>query len=196
MMMPRRRRNTAAQLILLCLLQHTACEAYTPSSSRRQFFIETASAIAVVSTVPPPAQAETSVYNRVQLGHARVRYLLDHWDDVTAVCGTTIMSDTERKQIVRTENGNFCTKTPLKVQDYMGYKSTTDPLYRIDKLLIQDSVTNKLDSDDFVEYLEAVEAFKETADQTAMLAYTSSWGEANPYVCTLFSLLDCSQYSA
>jgi hypothetical protein len=31
-------------------------------------------------------------------------------------------------------------------------------------------------------YLDAVERYRETADATALLAYTSSWGESNPYV--------------
>ena len=71
-----------------------------------------------------------------------------------------------------------CEKTPLKVQDYMGYKSTDDPLYRVDKLMVRAS--SLVDSDDFVDYLEAVEKYKDKADSCSMMAYTSSWGEANP----------------
>jgi hypothetical protein len=181
----------------------------TTTTHRRTLLIGTAISLFVPLVVVPSPNALAAnsnnnnsnnnndiVYERVRLGHARVRYLLDHWDDITSVCGTTIRSDLERKQIIRTENGNACTKTPLRVQEYMGYKSITDPIYRIDKVLVQESFiansavannnNNNNNSDDsatiFLDYLEAVESYKEMADQTAMLAYTSSWGEANPYV--------------
>lgn len=39
-------------------------------------------------------------------------------------------------------------------------------------------------------YLEAVEKYREKADNTSMMAYTSSWGEANPNV----SDIDIKQY--
>jgi len=37
-----------------------------------------------------------------------------------------------------------------------------------------------VDPDQFEEYLDTVERYREKADQGAMMAYTSSWGEANP----------------
>ena len=136
---------------------------------------------------PNPALATTlptaDELARLPLGHARVRYLLDHWDDITSVCGTAVMSDVERRQVIRTEGGaggDLCTKTPLRVQEFMGYKSITDPLYKIDKLLIRAGPL--VDPVDFEDYLDAVERYRTTADATALLAYTSSWGEANPYV--------------
>lgn len=135
----------------------------------------TAAAAAAVSSVPSIADLE-----RIRKGHARIAYLLEHWDDVTQVCGTTIRSDTERKQVVRTEGGGGttgCEKTPLNVQQYMGYKSTEDPLYRVDKLLVK---AVSLVEDEPEAYLEAVEKYKEKADYVALMAYTSSWGEANP----------------
>lgn len=89
------------------------------------------------------------------------------------------MSDTERKQIVRTEGGTQCTKTPLRVQEFMGYKDVNDPLYRIEKFLIT-AGSDRVDDRDMEAYMDAVERYKEKADQTALLAYTSSWGEANP----------------
>jgi hypothetical protein len=58
----------------------------------------------------------------------------------------------------------------------MGYKSTEDPLYRVEKLLVRAAPL----VEDQESYLTVVEAYKEKADNTAMMAYTSSWGEANP----------------
>jgi len=126
----------------------------------------------------PPSQQELE---KLQKGHARVKYLLDHWDEVTQVCGTAIMSDAERKQVVRTEGGGGttgCSKTPLRVQEFMGFKSTEDPLYKADKLMVR--AAPLVDPDDIENYLDAVEKYKEKADNTALMAYTSSWGEANP----------------
>jgi hypothetical protein len=125
-------------------------------------------------SVPSPTELE-----RIRKGHARVKYLLDHWDDVTQVCGTVVRSDLEKKQIVRTEGGGGtegCEKKPLEVQQYLGYKSTEDPLYRVEKLLVRAAPL----VDDQESYLGVVEAYKEKADNVSMMAYTSSWGEANP----------------
>lgn len=136
-----------------------------------------ASPLPAFAAAPPTPQE----LEKLQKGHARVRYLLDHWNEVTEVCGTTIMSDTERKQVVRTEGGGGttgCVKTPLRVQEFMGFKSTEDPLYKADKLMVR--ATPLVDPDNLDGYLDAVEKYKEKADNTALMAYTSSWGEANP----------------
>jgi hypothetical protein len=127
------------------------------------------------SGIPTPAEVE-----KLRRGHARVLFLLANWDTETQVCGKLIMSDTERKQVVRTEGGGSggCEKTPLNVQNYLGYKSTEDPLYRADKLMVR--AAPLVDPDDFENYLDVVEKYKDKADNVAMMAYTSSWGEANP----------------
>jgi hypothetical protein len=141
--------------------------------------------IASITSLPSPAQAAslptTDELEKLRLGHARVQYLLDHWDEVTRICGTTIMSDTERKQVIRTEGGggtDSCTKNPLRVQEFMGYKSINDPLYKADKLMVRASPL--VDPDQFENYVDVVERYREKADSTSLLAYTSSWGEANP----------------
>eukprot|EP00977_Amphora_coffeiformis_P001048 scaffold220_cov169-Amphora_coffeaeformis.AAC.28 len=128
------------------------------------------------AATPSPQELE-----RLQKGHARVQYLLEHWDEVTKVCGRTIMTDTERKQVLRTNGGggtDACTRNPLAVQDYLGYKSTADPLFKVDKLMVKAA---PLAGDQMEEYLDVVEEYRENADATAVLAYTSSWaGEENP----------------
>ena len=128
------------------------------------------------AATPSPKELE-----RLQKGHARVQYLLEHWDEVTKVCGRTIMTDNERKQVLRTNGGggtDACTRNPLAVQDYLGYKSTADPLFKADKLMIKAA---PLAGDKMEEYLDVVEEYRENADATAVLAYTSSWaGEENP----------------
>jgi hypothetical protein len=60
-----------------------------------------------------------------------------------------------------------------------GYvKSTEDPLFKADKLMVR--AAPLVDPDDFEAYLDVVEKYREKADNGAMMAYTSSWGEANP----------------
>lgn len=114
---------------------------------------------------------------RLRKGHARVQYMLQNWGEITQICKNN--SDQAMKQVVRTDGGDKCEKTPLNVQIYMGYKSTEDPLYKADKLMIRAVPLVKAEFDE-ADYLEAVENFREKADNTAMMAYTSSWGEANP----------------
>jgi hypothetical protein len=60
----------------------------------------------------------------------------------------------------------------------LGYKSTEDPLFKAEKLMVR--AASLVDPDDFENYLEVVEKYKDKADNTALMAYTASWGEANP----------------
>eukprot|EP00560_Eucampia_antarctica_P009732 CAMPEP_0197830890 /NCGR_PEP_ID=MMETSP1437-20131217/7503_1 /TAXON_ID=49252 ORGANISM="Eucampia antarctica, Strain CCMP1452" /NCGR_SAMPLE_ID=MMETSP1437 /ASSEMBLY_ACC=CAM_ASM_001096 /LENGTH=187 /DNA_ID=CAMNT_0043433571 /DNA_START=268 /DNA_END=831 /DNA_ORIENTATION=+ len=117
---------------------------------------------------------------KLQLGHARVQYLLQNWDSITSTCGSKIMSDNERKQVIRTEGGGggICDKSPLRVQEFLGYKSTEDPLYRAEKLMVR--AAQLVDPDSMEDYLDAVESYRDKADNSALMAFTSSWGEANP----------------
>lgn len=126
------------------------------------------------ASVPSPKELE-----KLQLGHARVQYLLKNWDSITESCNNKAMSSVEAKQVVRTENGGggFCDKTPLRVQEYLGYSSTLDPLYKVDKLMLRAAPLVEDDQEGFV---EIIETYREKADMTNLMAYTSSWGEANP----------------
>jgi hypothetical protein len=51
-------------------------------------------------------------------------------------------------------------------------------LFKAEKLMVR--AAQLVDPDDFENYLEVVEKYKDKADNTALMAYTSSWGEANP----------------
>ena len=173
------------------LLSQTEC--LVPQSRRAllrnvgtAFVAANAGTAGIWGVVPAASAASSSVptrqeLERLQKGHARVQYLLDNWDDVTKVCGKTVMTDNERKQVLRTNGGggtDACIRTPLAVQEYLGYKSTTDPLFKVEKLMLKAA---PLAGDNYEEYLDVVERFRENADATAVLAYTSSWaGEENP----------------
>lgn len=184
------------RLCLLIAICSSSCSGWSINnnnnvSSRKDFFQQvqvavTSGAIVSSSTLinPTPSYAASTPtpkeLEKLQKGHARVTYLLSNWDAETEICGKNIMSDLERKQVVRTDGGGggVCEKTPLRVQDFLGYKSTEDPLFKADKLMVR--AASLVDPDDFEPYLDVVEKYREKADQGAMMAYTSSWGEANP----------------
>jgi len=131
----------------------------------------------LAAVAPPPEDLK-----RLQLGHSRVRYLLENWDKLTQSCNNKAMSVTESKQIVRTEGGGggVCDKSPLIVQEYLGYKSTKDPLFKADSLMLKAVPLVDVSVMDEADYVDLVEQYREKADQTSLLAFTSSWGEANP----------------
>ncbi len=100
-------------------------------------------------------------------GYQRLQYLLDNWEKETTICGM----GGDKLEV-------SCDRSPMKVMEYMGYKSTTDPLYKAEKTLrrLYENAPAKRDS----EFVEAVEAFAENADEASGMAFISSWGEANP----------------
>jgi hypothetical protein len=102
-------------------------------------------------------------------GLERLNYLLSNWEAETTVCGRNDNPYTGTKG---------CERTPLKVMDYMGYKSTNDPLFKADKTMrrLESLVPMEKESD----YLEAIEKWAEAAEEASGMAYVSSWGEANP----------------
>ena len=62
--------------------------------------------------------------------------------------------------------------------DYLGYKATSDPLFKADKAMLRlYALVSKEDSSD---YIEAVERYTENADEASGMAFISSWGESNP----------------
>mmetsp|Transcript_32699 Transcript_32699/g.35222 ORF Transcript_32699/g.35222 Transcript_32699/m.35222 type:complete len:281 (+) Transcript_32699:93-935(+) len=158
------------------------------SFSRRALFENVASAVVVATSTTALMLSQPSLANaaavpssseleRLRKGHARISYMLNNWESITQVCKN--QSEQATKQVVRTDGGDKCDKTPLNVQIYMGYKSTEDPLYKVEKLMVRAAALIKNDVD-AADYLEAVEKYREKADNTSMMAYTSSWGEANP----------------
>jgi hypothetical protein len=125
----------------------------------------------------PPTTTELS---RLATGLARIDFLLENWDGLTTECnGVSAGGELENRQVARTQNQNTCTKTPLKVQQYIGAASTKDPLFKAEKLMIR---AQPLVADEKQEaYTEAVDAFTAQQQMAATMAYTSSWsGIENP----------------
>jgi len=123
---------------------------------------------------PPPTTEELS---RLTAGLARIDFLLDNWEDITTVC--TGYSEADNAQVVRTLAGGKCTKSPLKVQKYIGASSTKDPLFKADKLMIR--AQPLIAGEDDEAYTSAVDKYITQQQMSSTMAYTSSWsGYENP----------------
>lgn len=111
---------------------------------------------AVVAAQAPKVPSQQELVN-LQLGYARVQYLVQNWEAIV------------------NKNGE---KVPLRVQDYIGYKSMKDPLFKVDKIMVR--ATPLVDENDVERYQETIMQYQRDAEAASGLAYTSSWGEANP----------------
>jgi len=112
----------------------------------------------------------TEELQRLAFGYQRLQYLLDNWEKETTVC-------------IKGCKGKYescgCVRDPVIVQAYMGYKSMEDPLYRAGDLMLRASSLVQTDAE-FERYNDAMEKWNLKADSGNVLAYVSSWGEANP----------------
>ena len=144
------------------------------------FFVAAALAAAPIVSPPaalaaPPTQAELA---RIPAGLARIDFLLNNWDKITTVCNG-VVDDVEAKQIVATTAERKCSKSPLKVQQYIGASSTLDPLFKADKLMIR--AQSMVEEEDAEKYSNAVDQYITKQQMASTMAYTSSWsGIENP----------------
>lgn len=101
-------------------------------------------------------------------GYKRLVFLLDNWEKETTVCKTG----------QETTFGDRCERTPVKVMEYLGYKSINDPLFNVEKTLKR--LSSLVPSDREIDYIEATENLLQNAEEANSMAFVSSWGEANP----------------
>lgn len=98
---------------------------------------------------------------RIKTGYERLSKFLDNFDKETTVC--------------RPE----CERAPDAVRSYLGLRSTTDPLFQIDKVFSK-AQDNLDDIDELEGYIDATEAYISAVAESNSLSYTSSFGEYNP----------------
>jgi hypothetical protein len=146
------------------------------SSTRRTFGLQVAELLgggAAFLLVDPAsatgAQDIEADKQKILKGIQRLNYLLDNWVQETTICGQS-----DNPYIGK----NGCERTPVKVMEYMGYKSMNDPLFKADKTLRRLDVLVPLGKES--DYLDAVEKWTEKAEEASGLAFVSSWAEANP----------------
>ena len=122
--------------------------------------------------VPPLTKGEPKPeeLKRLVMGYKRLDYLLANWEKETTVC---------IKGCKGKASSCGCTRDPIIVQSYMGFKDMNDPLFKAGDLMIRAATLVETDAD-FEKLNAATEAWNKKADQGNIMAYVSSWGEANP----------------
>jgi hypothetical protein len=141
--------------------------------SRRDLFTKTATtaALVIAATTTAPTQVYAATggptpeeLERIKLGYTQINYLIDNWDEATTVCR---------------EQGGECKRDPEAVRKYMGLRSTTDPLFQIEKVF--NKVKNMdLDPDKLDAFFEASEDWNSAASMSNSMAFISQFGEYNP----------------
>lgn len=111
----------------------------------------------------PPARAAKATrqdLDRLKKGYKRIVYLLDNFEEETTVCNPD------------------CIRTPDKVREYLGLKDLRDPLFNIDKMLV--NATDFVNPDMIDDYQEAIEKWGSAVAGVNGESFISSFGEYNP----------------
>lgn len=137
------------------------CEAFAPLSAprtpattalnaelSRRNLLSFGLATVVASTLPVAANAASNVptqaeLDRIKEGYNGLVYLLDNFEQETTICR---------------ENGGECKRDADPVRKYLGLRSTTDPLFQIEKVF--NKVKNMdIDPDKLDSFFEATEDY-------------------------------------
>jgi len=108
----------------------------------------------------PPTQDDLK---RIKIGYEGIEYLLANWEKETTICR---------------ENGGECKRDAEPVRRYMGLRSTTDPLFQIEKVF--DKVKYMDDIDDIESFFAATEEWNTAVNMSNSMAFISQFGEYNP----------------
>ena len=116
------------------------------TSSRRDFFTTSTIATTTLLTFNQPAFAGTPPTDeelaRIRTGYDNIQYLLNNWEKETTVCR---------------ENGGECKRDANAVRAYLGLRSTTDPLFQIEKVFAKVRFMPDIDPDKLDAFFEATE---------------------------------------
>jgi Ca2+ transporting ATPase len=161
--------GTSLALGLLSLLT----DAWSPSSetglSRRQAF-SSAAAFGVGGLLfqqkawadaGPPTKEDL---DRIRKGYEQVNYLLDNFEQETTVCR---------------ENGGECKRDANAIRKTLGLRSTTDPLFQIDKVFAKVKYMD-MDPDLLDSFFDAAEDWNSAMSLSNSMAFISQFGEYNP----------------
>ena len=107
--------------------------------------------IVSLPTIAAAASQEQKDKENIVKGYNRLQYLLDNWEAETTVCKTG----------QETTFGDKCERTPVKVMEYLGFKSTNDPLFKADQTMLR--LKGIVPEDGEVDFYEAVDAFAQNA---------------------------------
>lgn len=146
------------------------------ASSRRDLFIRAGSTALVtlttstINTSPAMAAGATSPptkeeLDRIKVGYDNIKYLLANWEQETTVCR---------------ENGGECKRDADAVRRYLGLRSTTDPLFQIEKVFLKVKYMDDIDVDKLEQFFEATEDWNTAMNMSNSMAFISQFGEYNP----------------
>lgn len=146
------------------------------ASSRRDLFIRAGSTALVtlttstINTSPALAAGGTSPptkeeLDRIKVGYDNIKYLLANWEQETTVCR---------------ENGGECKRDADAVRRYLGLRSTTDPLFQIEKVFLKVKYMDDIDVDKLEQFFEATEDWNTAMNMSNSMAFISQFGEYNP----------------
>lgn len=90
-----------------------------------------------------------------------------------------MLNNFEQETTVCRENGGECKRDADAVRKYLGLRSTTDPLFQIEKVFAK---VKYMDIDpDFLEaFFEATEDYNTAMNMSNSMAFISQFGEYNP----------------
>ena len=91
-------------------------------------------------------------------------YLLNNFEQETTVCR---------------ENGGECKRDADAVRKYLGLRSTTDPLFQIEKVFTKVKYMD-IDPDNLEAFFEATEDYNTAMNMSNSMAFISQFGEYNP----------------
>mmetsp|Transcript_120156 Transcript_120156/g.234070 ORF Transcript_120156/g.234070 Transcript_120156/m.234070 type:complete len:223 (+) Transcript_120156:33-701(+) len=121
-------------------------------------FLGLAGAWVVGGNNPASAKLSNDELSRIKTGYEKISYLLDHWEEETTD------KDGER--------------TPDSVRAYLGLRSTTDPLFNLEKMLVK--ATDQVDGKMIDDFQGAIETWSTQVAEANSAAFISSYGEYNP----------------
>ena len=164
-----------AAVAIACVVESDALVISKEGLSRREA-VATAFGLAGIVAQAPIALAGSAAptpdeLERIRVGYKQIQYLLDNFEQETTVCR---------------ENGGECKRDADAIRRAMGLRSTTDPLFQIEKVFAK--VKNMdLDPDKLDAFFEASEDWNSAMNMSNSMAFISQFGEYNPggtnYIC-------------
>jgi Ca2+ transporting ATPase len=110
----------------------------------------------------PPTQAELQ---RIVTGYNQITDLLNNFEEATTTCR---------------ENGGECKRDADPIRKVLGLRSTTDPLFQIEKVLDRVKYMDDLDPDKLETFFQATEDWNSAITMSNSMAFIAQFGEYNP----------------
>ena len=147
---------SSSSLSTSCRRPPSSSTAISSSSTRRDILshtIVTSAILIATSTIvtsSPAALADTTAgepptkaeIERIQTGYNNIQYLLANWEQETTVCKS---------------NGGQCERNADACRRYLGLRSTTDPLFQIEKVFAKVRFIEDIDPEKLDAFFEATE---------------------------------------